>query len=427
MFNSTFYTPRRCEAGVPVRFNLLNPRSEKITDVLRTEFRDNTAFLTVRNAANFRVGSKIEVKSNGSINPIYLGKYVVESVDVAQNKISYKVYNLSSGLFLQLVDGIGSIYSVANIESSDSYIVNFTVQSSVPIYNPADTAKKIDVAIAPETYSIIGSNSFYPETTIKIKSRYTDASKVLVKVTVSAGVGARVLYTDYIEIICAQSATKPCEIIAKEEKIPEYIYMNSVNNWTYTNQEFHITRFIPDKSDLGSIVKLERKNNNVLPNRQVTKFRINVDPPRLNMYNANIGIEDVRRAFYSGGVEEDEITTNPYIFTIADPNKTSIQAVKSTVVGYAYNTNPPTPVTLESVLVPDEKLAIVPVLDTFEIPDIAFLRYRNNNEIKYVGELIFLKSVYYKDNITVTYLGQNLCGQIIPAQEGIVELSPCVV
>lgn len=426
MFNSTFYTPRRCEAGVPVSFGLLNPRSDKITDILRTEFRDNVATLTVRSLTGLAVGSKIEVKSNGTMNSIYLGKYSVESIDTTQNKISYKVYNLPNNFSLLLADSIGSIYSIPTIENSEGYNVVFSVQSSVPIYNPNDPAKKIDITITPPSYSVDGSNSFSPETNIKIKSRYTDASKVLIKLTVSSTIGNKVLHTDYREVICSQSLDKPCEIIAQAEKIPEYVYMNKDNNWTYTNQEFHIAKFIPDQSDLNSIVKLDRRNNNVLPNMQVTKFRITVDPTRLNVYNANIGIEDIRRIFYSGGVEEDDVTNNPYVFIIADPNKTSIGDVKSTIIGYYYGNNPPIPIALESVVVPDEKLAIIPVLDTFEIPEVAFLRYQDSNGLKYIGELIFLKSVYYKENITITYLGQNLCGQIIPAQEGIVQLLPCV-
>lgn len=429
MFNSTFYTPRRCEAGVPARFNLLKPRSDKLTDILRTQFNSNTATLFVRDITKLTVGSTIEVKSNGSMNSIYLGKFVIDTVDANQKTISYKVYNLQPSFTLLLVDVSGSIYDVPTIESSSIYLVNFSIQSSVPMFTPNNPlTNKLDVTLAPSGYSAIGSNSFYPETSVKIKSRYTDASKVLLKLTV-AGVSSagtsKVLYTDYQEIICAQSATKPCEIIAKEEKIPEYIYMRPDNLWTYINQQFYIARFIPDQSDTKSVVKLERKNNNILPNVQVTKFRITVDRNRLNGYNNNIGIEDIRRAFYTGGVEEDEITNNPYIFTIADPSKTTIAEVKSTVVGYVY-TNPPTPITLESVVVPDEKTAIVPVVDTYEIPDVGFLRYTINGEVKYVGELIFLKSVYYKDNITVTYLGQDLCGQIIPAQEGIIELTPCV-
>lgn len=427
MFNSTFYTPRRCETGVPVKFNFLNPTSGKITDILRTEFNNNTATLTVRSVAGISVGSRIEIKSNGTINSIYLGKYSVESVDATQNKISYKVYNLPPTFSILLSDSIGSIYNVPSIENSESYNINFSVQSSVPIYNPNDTQKKIDITITPPFYSVNGSNSFNPETNVKIKSRYTDASKVLIKLTVSSSIGNKILYTEYREVVCSQSATKPCEIIAVAEKTPEYVYMDKDNNWTYKNQEFHVAKFIPDKSDPISVVTLDRRNNNVLPNMQVTKFRITVDPTRLNIYNTNIGIEDIRRVFYSGGVEEEDVTNDPYVFIIADPNKTSVNAVKSTVIGYYYSTNPATPILLESVVIPDEKLSIIPVLDTFEIPDVAFLRYKDNTGLKYVGELIFLKSVYYKENITIRYLGQNLCGQIIPAQEGIVELSPCIV
>lgn len=433
MFNSTFYTPRRCEAGVPARFSLLKPRSDKLTDILRAQFNSNTATLFVRDVSKLTVGSTIEVKSNGSMNSVFLGKFVIDTIDTNQKTVSYKVYNLQPSFTLLLVDVSGSIYDVPTIESSSIYLVNFSVQSSVPMFTPTNPlTNKLDITLAPSGYSAIGSNSFYPETSVKIKSRYTDASKVLLKLTV-AGVSSagtsKVLYTDYQEIICAQSATKPCEIIAKEEKVPEYIYMRPDNLWTYINQQFYITKFIPDKSDSTSVVKLERKNDNVLPNMQVTKFRIIVDQNRLNGYSNNIGIEDIQRAFYTGGVEEDGIVYNPntrtYTFTIADPSKTTISAVKSTVIGYVY-TNPPTPVILESVILADEKTAIVPVVDTYEIPDVGFLRYTVNGEVKYVGELIFLKSVYYKDNITVTYLGQDLCGQIIPAQEGIIELSPCV-
>ena len=427
MFNSTFYTPRRCETGVPVRFNNLNPISDKITDIIRTEFNNNTATLTVRSVAGVVVGSRVEIRSNGTMNSIYLGKHLVESVDATQNKISYKVYNLPPTFSILLTDSIGSVYSVSSIENSESYNVNFAVQSSVPIYSPNNPENKIDITITPPFYSVNGSNSFSPETNVKIKSRYTDASKVLIKLTVSSSISNKVLYTEYREVICSQSATKPCEIIAVAEKTPEYVYLDKDNNWTYKNQEFHVAKFIPDKSDPASVVTLDRRNNNVLPNMQVTKFRIEVDPTRLNIYNANIGIEDIRKVFYSGGVEEEDVTNNPYIFIIADPNKTSINAVKSTVVGYYYSTNPATPILLESVLIPDEKLSIMPVLDTFEIPDVAFLRYKDNTGLKYVGELIFLKSVYYKENITIRYLGQNLCGQIIPAQEGIVELSLCIV
>lgn len=436
MFNSNFFTPKRCEAGVPVKFNLIKSREDKLSDIISTAFSANTATLQLRDVSKVSSGLKIDVRSNGTINPLYLGKNQIDTIDTNQKTITYKVYNQTQTLTLEQTNVTGSVYSVPNIENSPIYLVNFSVQSSVPANDPGEITPKIDISITPSSYSIVGSNDFYPEGVVKIKSKYTDSSKVLLKLTVSglvnssstssAASSAKVIYTDYQEIVCAQAASKPCEIIARAPKNPDYIFLNKENNWTYTSQQFHIARLIPDKSDNNSIVRLEKRNDNILPNRQIGKFKISIDPIKLAGYVNSIDITDVRRAFYDGGVEEDEDSVNQYVFIIADSSgKFTIDSIKKTIVGYYYIQNGANPILLEYILVPDEQKPIVPVIDTYELPSVAFLRYNHNGNTFYIGELIFLKSVYYKENILVQYLGQELCGQIIPAEEGITELSLC--
>lgn len=428
MFKSNIYTPRRCEKGISITFNRINTVSTKITDIRSTQISNNIAEITVASVNGINVGDSINIRSNGTIDNIYLGNHVVTNVNVDTNVISYRVFGVASDFVILLESVSGSVYSVPTIEnSSNGYRVSFTIQSSVPGQN----TNKITTLLSPPSYQIQNANVFTPETTVSISSNYTDTSKVFVKVSITNLTNNQIVYTDYQEIVCSKSLNRPCQIILTDAQRSKFTDLTIDNNWTYKNQNYQLLQFIPyNDVSQNFILEIPSKNPASLPNSLIPKYRVSIDPNRINWYGANgfngsLDIQDIREVFYEYGVEADEQTENPYSFVVAGIS--DINRIKATSVGYYYNTNPPQPITLETILIPDENQAIVKIIDKYEIPNVAKLAIRHNSTLEYLGELIFIKSIYYKDDIkfvrTIDGEKFSFCGNILPLTEGLTVLS----
>ena len=430
MFKSNIYTPRRCRTGVPVIFNPIDIVSLKITDIEFTQINANTANITVKDVTNIKVGDKIRIESM-TIDNIYLGNHIVTDVNVETKVISYKVFGISADFVILLQPGIGSVYTVPTIEnSSNGYDVRFSVQSSVP------EGLKINYVLNPATYKISNTNRFTPETTVTVTTNYSDTSKVFIKLVIINLTNNSTVYTDYQEVICSKSLNRSCQIISNEAQGSDFTPLTKNNSWKFIHQEYSLLTFIPYNEDDNFLIQLPSKSNSVLPNTLRPKYRITVDPARINFQLSNgftnLDIQDIRERFYEYGVEADEQTEDPYSFVIVDiksgqADVTPIDRIKNTVVGYYYFSSIPQPVLLADILIVDQDKAIVKVVDKHEIPDVAKLVIKHNNRLEYLGELIFIKSIYYKDTIIFTrqVAEQQIkyCGRLIPLREGLTEMS----
>lgn len=429
MFKSNIYTPRRCERGIPITFNRINISSDKITDIRSTQISNNIAEITVASVTGINIGDSIKIIGNGTIDNIYLGNHIVTNVNADTNIISYRVYGVASDFVILLESVSGSVYSVPTIENSpDGYHVSFSIQSSVPGQN----TNKISTFLTPSGLQIQNVNVFTPETTLNISSNYTDTSKAFVKVSITNLTNDQIVYTDYQEVVCSKSLNRPCQIILTDAQRSKFTDLTINNNWTYKNQNYQLLQFIPYNDVLQNfILEIPSKNPASLPNSLIPKYRVSIDRNLINLYGANgfngsLDIQDIREVFYEYGVEEaDEEVENPYSFVVAGIS--DINKIKATPVGYYYNTNPPQPITLETILSPDENQAIVKIIDKYEIPNVAKLVIQHNDFLEYLGELIFIKSIYYKDDIKIvrTIEGEkfSFCGNILPLTEGLTILS----
>jgi hypothetical protein len=426
MFNSITYTPRKCEKGVPVKFTTLNTVADKLTTITAVELINNTASITVSSVDNIKVGDTIDIRTNGTIENIFLGNQAVTEVNSDTKVVSYKVYGIAPEVTIVLTTASGSVYSVPNIESSSlGYRIVFSVQSSVP----AESTEKIEILLSPVSYELRNANVFSPETIATITSRYTDSSKVFLKVSIYNLTNNALVYTDYQEISCSQSLNRPCQIIESDEKRANNVFLVSDNNWTYKNQDYHVAQFVAYNKNGDMQVVLPSKNISVLPNNAILKFRVTIDPNRLLWYGANgysgpLSIEDIRAVFYENGVEEDDLE-NPYSFIVSGIS--SVDKIKNTPVGYYYTSSIPQPILLQEVLILDEDKAIVRIVDKYDIPSVAKLIINTNNSIEYVGELLFIKNVYYNDSVrlirTIDGTEYSFCGTVIPINEGLIQLT----
>ena len=428
MFKSSIYTPRKCEKGIPITFNRINISSDKITDIRSTQISNNIAEITVASVNGINVGESINIISNGTIDNIYLGNHVVTSVNADTNVISYRVYGVASDFVILTESVSGSVYSVPTIEDSpNGYRVNFTIQSSVPGQN----TNKITTLLTPPSYPIQNANVFTPETTVSISSNYTDTSKAFVKVSITNLTNDTIVYTDYQEVVCSKSLNRPCQIIFTDAQRSKFTDLTIDNNWSYKNQNYQLLQFIPyNDVSQNFILEIPSKNPASLPNNLIPKYRVSIDRNQIGWYGANgfngsLDIEDIREVFYEYGVEADEQIGDPYSFVIAGIS--DINKIKATPVGYYYNMNPPQPITLGEILIRDENQAIVKIIDKYEIPNVAKLVIQHNDFLEYLGELIFIKSIYYKDDIKIvrTIDGEkfSFCGNILPLTEGLTVLS----
>jgi len=269
MFNSITYTPRKCEKGVPVKFTTLNTVADKLTTITAVELINNTASITVSSVDNIKVGDTIDIRTNGTIENIFLGNQAVTEVNSDTKVVSYKVYGIAPEVTIVLTTASGSVYSVPNIESSSlGYRIVFSVQSSVP----AESTEKIEILLSPVSYELRNANVFSPETIATITSRYTDSSKVFLKVSIYNLTNNALVYTDYQEISCSQSLNRPCQIIESDEKRANNVFLVSDNNWTYKNQDYHVAQFVAYNKNGDMQVVLPSKNISVLPNNAILKF-----------------------------------------------------------------------------------------------------------------------------------------------------------
>jgi surface protein len=216
-------------------------------------------------------------------------------------------------------NGMAPEGATPNISLSDTYILNFSVNS----VSPSGSV----VTLSPETYTIHSSRIFIPTTTAKINSRYKVNTNTLLKLVIT-DIYNQELYTDYTEILCLPdviirqgSATtnsndesgqiisidstdlevgmnvtgtningtatiseiidrrtiritgsnkslvgiygykftkSACEAVL--DTSPSYIYLNKKNNWSYTYNGQLIAKFVPTDTSSNIEITLPAKN-----------------------------------------------------------------------------------------------------------------------------------------------------------------------
>ena len=90
-------------------------------------------------------------------------------------------------------NGMAPAGDTPNIPLSDTYILNFSVNSASP--------SGAVIELSPETYTINNGRIFIPTTTAKINSKYKVNTQVLLKLVIT-DIYNQELYTDYTEVLC---------------------------------------------------------------------------------------------------------------------------------------------------------------------------------------------------------------------------------
>ncbi len=388
MFTTSQYNTSLCECGIPLNFGLIRPTREKLADIISVQVINFVVTLTTRTNHNIIVNDIVEIVSGGNISPVFIGQRTVTAVTT--NTISFP---------LRVPDVVATqvtayLYTVPNIANATSYVLNFTKELVVP----SDAV----VDISPATYEINGANNFEPQTTVKIFSSYTTASKTIVKLSIT-DIYNKLLFTEYKQLVCSRSLETPCEIKSRQIINTEYVYLNRSNNWTYRHNGFLIAQFLPkiNESELGipnvsirlikqDVARLPSNSNDdrllltvdplLLQNRGITRLELKnaiLDNPISSSLRKNISIDD---------------DTNDWIL---QSSGLTIDTLKKILVRKT---------TSAEILVENLGVASLPKLEKHSIPSTSILKTIRVSEYRedYIfGQLIYDSNVYANSRITL--------------------------
>lgn len=408
--------------GTQLYFSTLLPVPEKIaqiTNISRTNGRTTVGLSS--SETNLQKGDRITISQLSKIPNFefvaipdsYIGNFTIN--DINNNTITFdqNLPNDTTGAVN------GELYKQANISPSQKYIIEYSVETKVP-----NTAS---VLIRPSSIIETGDRAFTPTTIVEITSLYSKSVKALIKMTVKDLVwdstnfvykSNQVLKTEYKEIIVADSDNKPCEIIYNKPISLSFVELNKENNWSYFYDGYLLAEFIPNKEFKDISLRVTKKNDILLPNRgSKNRIRIVADP--IAILDKKTSIDKIREAI----VSQYDLINNAYAMVNFGNRSYDIiikdilfepDDFKNIIVDIV------PPVTGTIIKFEDVAKAIPYSQDIYSIPKISLIKWNNNNNEQFLGELHYNEQIYDNDPITINISGSiNLSGTIKDVTNGI--------
>lgn len=423
------YTTLEAACGVQLVFNAISPKPKKIGNVTGASRNVGVSDITVSNLSdevldsirnNTFINQKIRVTQADDIKIIdasgipdsFLGNFSV--VSATSSNITYN-QNLP---FTQPLPRpiFGDLYLQENIAPAENYQIDFIIESKAPSTS--------EVILRPESYLVSGYDEFTPVVIMEAISRYSKSIKILVKMQVKNAANGNVLKTEYKEIIVSDSSDKPCEIIYPQPIQTSYIYLNKQNQWTYYHEGFLLAKFLPTPAYNNAIVKLVRKNTNLLPTRSVAnRLRIIADP--LKLIEKKTTIDKIRNSILNiydtilNSVAIQNLENRSYDIIIKDIllKPEDLNNIVVDIVDIRPPNNTGTEIKFSDVAV-----AVNYDQDMDTIPKVSILKW----DKYYIGELHYNAKIYDQDTILVDIHGDNsivLPGIISDVSNGINKLN----
>lgn len=410
---SLSYSPLEASYGIKLSFNDINPTDKKIADIISASRSNRVSNIGISSSIRpIASGESFKIKTStipNSTVPIidnsFLGTFKPSTITYNNGQGSITFYQESSS-DINTINVVGDLYSIANIKPREFYLVQFSVESIVP--------ESAQITLSPSSYVIGGGESFSPVTVVQIRSLYSKSSKALIKMLVKDINTNSILKTEYIQLIISDSSSAPCEIISQDPVDQSYIYLDITNNWKYDYQGYRLAEFIPSNQDI--IVKLTKKNVRLLPNRfDSNRIKIIIDPIKTSNYN--ISIDQIRSAILS------QYATIQNSFALANLGNKSYDIVVSDVLLKPEDLNDLVigkypPVTGTNIKFSEVARSEPYAPDIAAIPEVNLLRYYNNSNITYLGEIHFDNTIYLDSPVIIDYNGVSFSGNLQTATQG---------
>lgn len=397
LINRKQYSVLELACGVEVPFTTLNPKPVKIANITGASRNNGQSTITISNASKrIVVGQRISIKqivgSLFTIVPIpnsYVGDFLV-------NRSTETTLGFSQNLAND--PGTGSVsaelYNQPNIAPAETYSIEFVIVTKVP--------SNAEVTLRPQVYLVNGYDTVAPTVVMELKSRYSTTAKVLLKMVIRDSRSNAILKTEFQEIIMSDSATKPCEIIYENPIQTTFFELNKNNNWSYYNEDFLLTKFIPTNPNYEDIkINIVKKNSQLLPSRgDKKKLRIIADPIKLQ--EKEVTIDQIRTAILN---QYQTISNSAAIANLGNKSYDIIVADKLL--------KPDDLKDLVVAIVPPQtgtkiKFSEVATAETYDsdvatIPSISLLKYTSNVSglSDNIGELHYNTILYNNDTILV--------------------------
>lgn len=409
LIQSVQLSPLQADYGFPLSFKDINPTEQKISDIISASRSNRISTLELSSVSkvlssgeSFSVQVPPNVLENVlNIDSSFLGTFKPISISYSSDRATIRYYqNL---LDINTTSIVGDLYSVANIQTREFYIVQFFVESKVP--------ETTTVNISPLSYVVGSSEGFAPVTTVQITSLFSKSSKVLIKMLVKDINNTQILKTEYIEIIVTNSSNRPCEIISENPIFQSYVFLNEQNNWEYNYQGYRIAEFIPNGSiPKDIVVKLNKKNSQILPSRgRTNKIRIIINPTEIIKYR--ITIDQIREAVLN------KYSSIQDSFALANLANKSYDIVVSDILLLPNDLRDLViakfpPITGIDIKFNDVATSELYLSDIAKIPEVNLLVWNNNNNNIDLGEIHFDNTIYLGDALTIEYNNISLSGNL---------------
>lgn len=416
---STKYGTLEAACGIQLYFDPLLPVPQKIANITNITRSNGVASITLSEIPqSLVVGDKVTISQISTptqfeITPIpesYIGNFIVTEVNRSSRVITVdqNLPNSNAGSVN------GELYRQANIPSTQKYVIEYIIETKVP-----DTAS---ITLRPSSTIETGNREFIPTTIAEITSSYSLSSKVLIKMIVRDFKSNQILKTEYKEIIVADSQSKPCEVIYSKPINISFYELNKENNWSYFHEGYLLAQFLPNAEYKDISIKIIKKNNILLPSRG-GKNRIRIVANPVAIQQKQTSIDKIREAIIS----QYDMINNAY--AIVNLGNRSYDIIVEDVLlkpddfkGIIVDIVPP----ISGTKIKFEEVAkAVPYSqDIYSIPKISLLRWKDTNNIRFLGELHYNETIYDNDPILFNISGSvNLSGTIMDITNGINYLS----
>ena len=276
--------------GITLQFDILRPKPIKIANIVSSVRESSISTLSLENVNTSYIQEDMKVLVQSpqflytdtlpAIDSSFTGSFDVQSI----NETSVTYYQNLIDFDTQ--DCIGVLYLANNIRPKNTYLINFAVESVVPSSSTA--------SLSPVSYTISGNDIFQPITSLKIITKSSAPTKVLIKMSIQDANSNDIILTDYYQVLVSDALQSSCEIISENDIYSDTVELNKNNNWTYTFQGYRLLKFIPYNDNEISL-SLPQKNRQLLPNRGLNnKLKIVVDP--IKMIEKKVSIDQIRSA-----------------------------------------------------------------------------------------------------------------------------------
>jgi hypothetical protein len=398
--------------GITLQFDILRPKPIKIANIVSSVRESSISTLSLENVNTSYIQEDMKVLVQSpqflytdtlpAIDSSFTGSFDVQSI----NETSVTYYQNLIDFDTQ--DCIGVLYLANNIRPKNTYLINFAVESVVPSSSTA--------SLSPVSYTISGNDIFQPITSLKIITKSSAPTKVLIKMSIQDANSNDIILTDYYQVLVSDALQSSCEIISENDIYSDTVELNKNNNWTYTFQGYRLLKFIPYNDNEISL-SLPQKNRQLLPNRGLNnKLKIVVDP--IKMIDKKVSIDQIRSAITAkyNNIENIYAVANlnnkSYDIIISD-NRLDNNNLSDVVVALV------PPVSGEEVKFSDVASAVPYFADISDVPSIGLVKYNNTT----FGELQFNDKIYDNENMFISKDGEEYQGSITAVYDGLIQLS----